>query len=119
MKAIWLSLLGAALLAGSAAGASKGTAVKLVPYSTSKDAYGKIISAFQQSSAGLGVAVPDVPEDHAAGDPLGGRLRRRPQDGPGDRRVRRGQRRLGPHRGQDGDAAALRAGALRGVRHAG
>jgi len=47
-------LIGVALLAGSAAGASKGGSVSLVAYSTPKDAYGKIISAFQKTSAGSG-----------------------------------------------------------------
>jgi len=55
MKSIWIALLGIALLAGSAAGASKGTTVDLVAYSTPKDAYGKIISAFQKTTAGNGV----------------------------------------------------------------
>jgi len=52
MKAIWIALVSIALLAGSAAGASKGTTVDLVAYSTPKDAYGKIISAFQGTAAG-------------------------------------------------------------------
>jgi sulfate/thiosulfate-binding protein len=56
MKAIWIALLGVALLAGSAAGASKGTTVSLVAYSTPKDAYGKITSAFQNTAAGNGVS---------------------------------------------------------------
>jgi sulfate/thiosulfate transport system substrate-binding protein len=56
MKAIWIALLAGALLAGSAAGASKGTTVNLVAYSTPKDAYGKIISAFQNTAAGNGVS---------------------------------------------------------------
>jgi sulfate transport system substrate-binding protein len=56
MKRIWIALLGAALLAGSASGASKGTTVNLVAYSTPKDAYGKIISAFQKTAAGKGVS---------------------------------------------------------------
>src|SRR5438874_13749615 len=56
MKAIWIALLGVALLAGSAAGASKSTTVDLVAYSTPKDAYGKIISAFQGTGAGNGVS---------------------------------------------------------------
>jgi sulfate transport system substrate-binding protein len=47
-------LLGVALLAGSAAGASSGGSVDLVAYSTPKDAYGKIISAFQKTGAGNG-----------------------------------------------------------------
>jgi sulfate/thiosulfate transport system substrate-binding protein len=56
MKAILIALLGGALLAGSAAGASKGTTVSLVAYSTPKDAYGKIISAFEDTTAGKGVS---------------------------------------------------------------
>jgi sulfate/thiosulfate-binding protein len=56
MKAIWIALLGVALLAGSAAGASKATTVSLVAYSTPKDAYGKIISAFQNTAAGNGIS---------------------------------------------------------------
>src|SRR5204862_7997802 len=55
MKSIWIALLGIAVLAGSASGASKGTSVDLVAYSTPKDAFGKIISAFQKTSAGGGV----------------------------------------------------------------
>jgi sulfate/thiosulfate-binding protein len=55
MKAIWIALVGVALLAGSAAGASKGSSVDLVAYSTPKDAYGKIIAAFQKTKAGNGV----------------------------------------------------------------
>ena len=55
MKAIWIVLLGVALLAGSAVGATKGTTVNLVAYSTPKDAYGKIVSAFQDTAAGDGV----------------------------------------------------------------
>ena len=47
MKVIWIALLGVALLAGSAAGASKGTTINLVAYSTPKDASGKIIQGFQ------------------------------------------------------------------------
>ena len=43
--------------------------------------------------------------DHAAGDPLGRRLRRRADDGARARRVRRGQHRVGqalrPHRDRD------------------
>jgi sulfate/thiosulfate transport system substrate-binding protein len=55
MRAIWIALLGVALLTGSASGASKGGSVSLVAYSTPKDAYGKIISAFQKTRAGNGV----------------------------------------------------------------
>jgi sulfate transport system substrate-binding protein len=54
MKIIWIALAGVALLAGSAAGATKGGSVALVAYSTPKDAYGQIISAFQKTSAGGG-----------------------------------------------------------------
>ena len=57
MKLIWMSLLGVALLAGSAAGASTGSSVALVAYSTPKDAYGKIISAFQKTKAGSGTSI--------------------------------------------------------------
>jgi len=54
MKIIWIALTGVALLAGSAAGATTGGSVALVAYSTPKDAYGQIISAFQKTSAGSG-----------------------------------------------------------------
>jgi sulfate/thiosulfate-binding protein len=56
MKAIWIALAGVALLAGSASGASKGGSIDLVGYSTPKDAYGQIISAFQKTSAGSGTS---------------------------------------------------------------
>jgi sulfate transport system substrate-binding protein len=56
MRVIWITLLGVALLAGSAAGASQGGSVDLVAYSTPKDAYGSIISAFQKTSAGNGTS---------------------------------------------------------------
>jgi sulfate/thiosulfate transport system substrate-binding protein len=56
MKSICIALLGVALLAGSATGASKSTTVDLVAYSTPKDAYGKIISAFDGTAAGNGVS---------------------------------------------------------------
>ena len=59
----------------------------------------------------------DVLADHAARDPLGGRLRRRADDRPRARRVRRGQRRLRADRGPDADAAAVRAGPLRELQH--
>src|SRR5256886_2765001 len=55
MKSISIALVATAILAGSASGASKGTTVDLVAYSTPKDAYGKIISAFQKTGAGGGV----------------------------------------------------------------
>jgi sulfate/thiosulfate transport system substrate-binding protein len=54
MRIIWIALAGVALLAGSAAGATKGGSVALVAYSTPKDAYGQIISSFQKTSAGNG-----------------------------------------------------------------
>jgi sulfate/thiosulfate-binding protein len=57
MKVIWIALLAVALLAGSAAGATKGTTINFVAYSTPKDAYGKIIAAFQKTAAGNGVSV--------------------------------------------------------------
>src|ERR1700745_2770944 len=56
MKIIWIALAGVALLAGSAAGATKGGSVALVAYSTPKDAYGQIISSFQKPSAGNGTS---------------------------------------------------------------
>src|SRR4051794_8641818 len=55
MKSIWIALVAVAVLAGSASGASKGSSVDLVAYSTPKDAYGKIISAFQKTKAGNGI----------------------------------------------------------------
>jgi len=57
MRVICTALVGIALLAGSASGASKGGSINLVAYSTPKDAYGKIISAFQKTAAGSGVSV--------------------------------------------------------------
>jgi sulfate/thiosulfate transport system substrate-binding protein len=55
MRVIWIALVGVAVLTGSASGASKGGSVDLVAYSTPKDAYGKIVSAFQKTAAGSGV----------------------------------------------------------------
>jgi sulfate/thiosulfate-binding protein len=55
MKLICIALAAVALLAGSATGASRATSVDLVAYSTPKDAYGKIIGAFQKTKAGSGV----------------------------------------------------------------
>jgi sulfate/thiosulfate-binding protein len=63
MRAIWIALLGVALLAGSATGASTGGSINLVAYSTPKDAYGKVISAFQKTQAGNGV---DVSQSYGA-----------------------------------------------------
>ncbi len=56
MKVIWIALIGVALAAGSASGASKGSSISIVAYSTPKDAYGKLISAFQKTSAGNGAS---------------------------------------------------------------
>src|SRR6266496_410444 len=55
MRAIWIACIGVALLAGSAAGASKKTTLNLVAYSTPKDAYAKIVPAFQKTNVGQGV----------------------------------------------------------------
>src|SRR5215210_1834145 len=55
MRVIGIALLGVALLAGSATGATRGGSVDLVAYSTPKDAYGKIIGAFGKTKAGDGV----------------------------------------------------------------
>ena len=55
----------------------------------------------------------DVLADHAAGDPLGGDLRRHPHDRALPRRVRRRRGRLRPAPGRDGDGDAARRGALR------
>jgi sulfate transport system substrate-binding protein len=49
-------LLIALLLPAIAAGASKDTRLTLVAYSTPKDAYGQLISAFQKTPAGNGVS---------------------------------------------------------------
>jgi sulfate/thiosulfate transport system substrate-binding protein len=56
MKLISIALVAVAVLAGSASGASKAGSVDLVAYSTPKDAYGKIISAFQKTQAGNGTS---------------------------------------------------------------
>jgi sulfate transport system substrate-binding protein len=60
MRRIWFTFLPAALLAaavvvGAQAAASK-TTLSLVAYSTPKDAYGKIIPAFQATAAGKNVS---------------------------------------------------------------
>src|SRR5438094_345863 len=55
MRRISLALLLALLLPALAAGASKDTKLTLVAYSTPKDAYGQLISAFQKTKAGNGV----------------------------------------------------------------
>src|SRR5437899_6787709 len=56
MRRIILALLLALLLPALAAGASKDTKLTLVAYSTPKDAYGQLISAFQKTKAGNGVS---------------------------------------------------------------
>src|SRR5213080_2074653 len=55
MRQISLALLIALLLPALASGASKDTKLTLVAYSTPKDAYGQLISAFQKTQAGSGV----------------------------------------------------------------
>ena len=55
MRRISLALLIALLLPALAAGASKDTKLILVAYSTPKDAYGQLISAYQKTQAGSGV----------------------------------------------------------------
>jgi sulfate/thiosulfate transport system substrate-binding protein len=57
MRAICIGMIGIALLAGSAIGASTGGSIDLVAYSTPKDAYGKIVGAFQKTRAGNDVSV--------------------------------------------------------------
>jgi sulfate/thiosulfate-binding protein len=52
MRRISLALLLALLLPAVAAGASKDTKLTLVAYSTPKDAYGQLITAFQKTQAG-------------------------------------------------------------------
>ncbi len=59
MRRIWLTfclLVSAGCIAVGAQGASAKTTLSLVAYSTPKDAYAKITSAFQASSAGQGVS---------------------------------------------------------------
>src|SRR6266699_5998655 len=55
MRRISLALLMVLLLPAVASGASKDTKLTLVAYSTPKDAYGQLISAFQKTQAGSGV----------------------------------------------------------------
>ena len=60
MRRIWLTLLPAVLLAAAvvvgAQAAASSTTLSLVAYSTPKDAYGKIIPAFQATPAGKNVS---------------------------------------------------------------
>jgi sulfate/thiosulfate-binding protein len=55
MRAILVACAAVALLAGSPAGAAKKTTLDLLAYSTPKDAFAKIIPAFQKTKAGQGV----------------------------------------------------------------
>ena len=55
MRRISLALLIALLLPAMAAGASKDTKLALVAYSTPKEAYGQLITAFQKTQAGKSV----------------------------------------------------------------
>src|SRR6476661_5379534 len=56
MRRISLALFIALLLPALAAGASKDTKLTLVAYSTPKEAYGQLITAFQKTKAGNGVS---------------------------------------------------------------
>ena len=56
MRRISLALFIALLLPALAAGASKDTKLTLVAYSTPKEAYGQLITAFQQTKAGSGIS---------------------------------------------------------------
>jgi len=60
MRRIWLTFFPAVLLAAGvvvgAQAAASNTTLSLVAYSTPKDAYGKIIPAFQATSAGKSVS---------------------------------------------------------------
>src|SRR5947208_15857857 len=56
MRRISLALLVGLFLPALAAGSSKDTKLALVAYSTPKDAYGQLISAFQKTPAGQGVS---------------------------------------------------------------
>ena len=65
----------------------------------------------EQAAQTLGAnGLADVLARHAAGDPLGGHLRRRPHGGPRDRRVRRGRGRVRQLRGPDADGHAAGRG---------
>jgi sulfate transport system substrate-binding protein len=56
MRRIWIALLSVLAVAGSATAASEKTKLSLVAYSTPKDAYAKIIPAFQNTAAGKDVS---------------------------------------------------------------
>jgi sulfate/thiosulfate-binding protein len=56
MRQISLALLAVLLLPALASGASKDTKLTLVAYSTPKEAYGQLISAFQKTAGGNGVS---------------------------------------------------------------
>jgi sulfate/thiosulfate transport system substrate-binding protein len=55
MRRIWIALAAVLIFAGSATGAAQKTKLTLVAYSTPKEAYGKIISAFKDTNAGRNV----------------------------------------------------------------
>ena len=63
------------------------------------------------------VGLADVLARHAAGHPLGRGLRRDPVHGARSRRVRGGERGVGPHLRRDRDASALRREAVPELRH--
>ena len=56
MRRISLALLVALVFPALAAGAARDTKLALVAYSTPKEAYGQLISAFQKTPAGQGVS---------------------------------------------------------------
>src|SRR2546423_12503995 len=57
MRRIWITATVLAVtIVGSATGAAQSTKLRLVAYSTPKDAYGKITPAFQSSAAGKDVS---------------------------------------------------------------
>jgi sulfate transport system substrate-binding protein len=55
MRRIWIALAAVLIFAGSATGAAQKTKLTLVAYSTPREAYGKIISAFKDTNAGRNV----------------------------------------------------------------
>src|SRR5437588_12868376 len=55
MRRISATLILALALPAAAAGGSRSVSLSLVAYSTPKDAYAKLIPAFQKTSAGTGV----------------------------------------------------------------
>src|SRR6266540_2773343 len=55
IRALGAAIVGAAVLVGVASGSRAGASLTLVVYSTPKDAYAKIIPAFEGTAAGRGV----------------------------------------------------------------